>query len=613
MIATFIILGLSAFLFVQGKLRSDLVALLALLALMLCQVITPEEGLSGFSNSVVIMMVGLFIVGGAIFQTGLAKMLGNTILKFAGTSETRLLVLTILVTAAIGAFVSNTGTVALMLPIIVSMSIAANMSSRRLLMPLAFASSMGGMLTLIGTPPNLIVHEKLLEATGKGLSFFTFAPVGIISIAVGIVVLIPLTRIFFSDKEDKNNKVNKRKGKSLQQLAEKYQLAQSIYEIRVTAESNVVNKALKDLSIPRKYGITIVEFRKKISSKFFHKTISETAGPETVLQDNDYIYVIGDYDNVINFVESENLELLKDPSRKIISPDIGIAEVVLMPDSNLDNVKVRDTGFREKYNVNILSVHRNNEFVSNNLPEIKLHGGDSLLVQGAWTDIARLTEEDSETGWVVLGQPLTEASKISRTEKAPVAAVIMVLMVLSMALNIIPGVVAVTLAAVLMVLTGCLRNMEDAYKTINWESIVLIAAMMPMSIAMENTGAAKLISDSLVGGLGKFGPLALLAGVYMATSLLTMFISNTATAVLVAPIALQAAKSLDVSPIPFMFAVSVAASMCFASPFSTPPNALVMSAGRYTFMDYIKVGLPLQLIMAVVMILVLPLIFPFKI
>jgi di/tricarboxylate transporter len=192
-----------------------MVALSALIALMLFRVITPEEGLSGFSNSVVIMMVGLFVVGGAIFQTGLAKMIGNSILKFAGTSETRLFVLTILVTAAIGAFVSNTGTVALMLPIIVSMSMEANMSSRRLLMPLAFASSMGGILTLIGTPPNLIVHEKLLEVTDKGLSFFSFTPVGLVSIVTGLVVLIPLTRFFLSDKDSKSSEIKAKKGRSV--------------------------------------------------------------------------------------------------------------------------------------------------------------------------------------------------------------------------------------------------------------------------------------------------------------------------------------------------------------------------------------------------------------
>ena len=612
MITTFIILILAAFFFVQGKFRSEWVALAALIALIVFKVITPEKALSGFSNSVVIMMIGLFIVGGAIFQTGLAKIIGNSILKFAGTSETKLLILTMLVTAAIGAFVSNTGTVALMLPIIVSMAIGAGSSPRRLLMPLAFASSMGGMLTLIGTPPNLIIHEKLLEETGTGLSFFSFVPVGIISIIVGIVVLVPLSKIFLSEKKDSSVENKNKKGKTLHELAAKYQLAQSIYQIRITPNSSIVDKALKNLSIPRRYGIGIVELRRKVSSKIFQKTIQETAGPESILLDGDTIFVMGDWENVNDFITTEKLELIEETEKQsLISQEIGIAEIVLMPDSKLEGIRLRDIDIREKYNVNILSVHQKNEFITNNLSEIKVHGGDSLLVQGAWTDIARLTEEDSESGWVVLGQPLTEASKIPRKEKAPIAAVIMVLMVVCMVFNLIPSVAAVMLAALLMVLTGCLRNMEDAYKTINWESIVLIAAMMPMSIAMEETGAAKLISDGLVNGLGTFGPLALLARVYLTTSLLTMFISNTATAVLVAPIAFAAAKTLEVSPIPFMFAVSVAASMCFASPFSTPPNALVMSAGRYKFMDYVKVGMPLQLIMAVVMILVLPLIFPF--
>ena len=609
MIITLCILAIAAFLFIQGKIRSDLVALCALIALMLFKIITPEEGLSGFANSVVIMMVGLFIVGGAIFQTGLAKMIGNIILKFAGTSETKLLVLTILVTAAIGAFVSNTGTVALMLPIVVSMAMGANTSPRRLLMPLAFASSMGGMLTLIGTPPNLIIHEKLVEAGKEGLSFFSFAPVGLICIAVGLVVLIPLSKLLVNSKSEKSVK---KKGQTLDELAKKYELSHNIYRIKVTTGSNIIGKALKDLSIPTEYSISILEVHRKVSNKFFHKTINETAGPDTILYENDSIYAVGDIENINRFINDENLEL-ESSAKNIDFKEIGIAEVVLMPDSNLANVKVKDSGFREKYNVSIISVQRKSDSKLNNLRDIKLHGGDSLLVQGSWGDIARMKEEDSESGWVVLGEPLTEAAKVTRTDKAPIAAIIMVLMVISMAFNLIPGVVAVLLAASLMVLTGCLRNMEDAYKTINWESIVLIAAMMPMSIAMENTGTAKLISDWLVEGLGQYGPLALLAGVYFATSLLTMFISNTATAVLVAPIALKAAEAMNASPIPFMFAVAVAASMCFASPFSTPPNALVMSAGRYTFMDYVKVGLPLQIIMAIVMIMVLPLIFPFNI
>ena len=214
---------------------------------------------------------------------------------------------------------------------------------------------------------------------------------------------------------------------------------------------------------------------------------------------------------------------------------------------------------------------------------------------------------------MVLGQPLAEAAKVTLDYKAPIAAAIMILMVCMMVFDFIPvaPVTAVIIAGLLMVLTGCFRNVEAAYKTINWESIVLIAAMMPMSLALEKTGASEYISSSLVSGLGVYGPFALMAGIYFTTSLMTMFISNTATAVLLAPIAMNSAVQIGVDPTPFLFAVTVAASMCFASPFSTPPNALVMPAGQYTFMDYIKVGLPLQIIMGVVMVFVLPLLFPF--
>ena len=240
-----------------------------------------------------------------------------------------------------------------------------------------------------------------------------------------------------------------------------------------------------------------------------------------------------------------------------------------------------------------------------------MHSGYVLLVQGSWNAIGHLSQENSD--WVALGQPLNEAAKVTLDYKAPLAGIIMLLMIMAMVFDFIPiaPVTAIMIAAVLMVLTGCFRNVEAAYKTINWGSIVLIAAMLPMSMALEKTGVSEYISNSLVSGLGVYGPIALLAGIYFTTSLLTMFISNTATAVLLAPIALQSAIQIGTSPYPFLFAVTVGASMCFASPFSTPPNALVMPAGQYTFMDYIKVGLPLQILIGIVMILTLPLLFPF--
>ena len=621
MITTLIILALSAVFFVNGKLRSDLVALCALVLLIVFNILTPEEALSGFSNPIVNMMVGLFVVGGAIFKTGLAKMISSKILRLAGKSELKLFILIMMVTAFIGAFVCNTGTVALMLPIVVSMAASANISPGRFLMPLAFASSMGGMATLIGTPPNLVVDEVLSNAGFTDLSFFSFTPIGVICVLIGLVVLIPLSKFFLVKKEDgKDTKTTT--GHSPKELAKKYQLSDNLYRIQIRPGSRIGGKKLQELNITQAYNLSILEIRRQSSSQGrFLKTVDQSlAGPHTELQENDILYVFGPFEKVNQFAKEQNLELTDThvseyvegaEVEKLSVREIGIAEVLLMPDSKLINKAVKDSGFRDKYSVNILGIQRKGEYILNDIKDIKMHAGDILLIQGTWDSIARMSQKQSQ--WVVLGQPLEEASKVTLDYKAPVAALIMVLMIAAMVFDFIPipPVAAVIIAGILMVLTGCFRNVEEAYKTINWESVVLIAAMLPMSLALEKTGASNLISEKLVSGLGDYGPLVLMAGIYFTTSLLTMFISNTATAVLVAPIALQSAIAINVSPYPFLLAVTVGASMCFASPFSTPPNALVMSAGKYTFMDYVKVGLPLQIVMGIVMVFILPLLFPF--
>lgn len=621
MTITLLILLLSAVFFMSGKVRSDLVALCALVLLIVFGILTPEEALTGFSNSVVIMMIALFVVGGGIFQTGLAKMISSRILKLAGTSELKLFVLIMLVTAGIGAFVSNTGTVALMLPIVVSMAAASGqINVSRLLMPLAFASSMGGMMTLIGTPPNMVIHNTLVEGGYEGLSFFTFTPVGLVCLAVGLIVLIPLSKIFLTKRGDKDTE-GKQKNKSLKELAGEYQLSKNLCRVQIAAHSAFAGKTIEQLDIPNQYHVTILEVRRKSSSSrnFFKTMNQEMAAADTRVEAEDILYLLGDFANVQRLVQENGLHLLDTHTTegivhrggKFDFNEIGIAEVLLMSGSKLINQPVKDSGFRANYSVNILGIQRKREYLLRNLKEEKMHSGDVLLIQGSWENIARISQDQSE--WVVLGQPLAEAAKVTMNHKAPIAALIMIGMVVTMMFDFIPlaPVTAVVVAALLMVLTGCLRNVEAAYKTINWESIVLIAAMLPMSLALEKTGASSLITHSLVSGLGSYGPLVLMGGIYFTTSLMTMFISNTATAVLMAPIALSSAVQLGVNPCPLLFAVTVGASMCFASPFSTPPNALVMTAGRYTFMDYVKVGLPLQIIMGVVMIIVLPLLFPF--
>jgi len=619
MIATLIILLVSAILFVSGKVRSDLVALCALLALLLCQILTPAEGLAGFSNTTVIMMVGLFIVGGGIFQTGLAKMIGSKVMTLAGNSELRLFLLVMIVTSAIGMFVSNTGTVALMLPIVVSMAAAAGSSPRRLLMPLAFASSMGGMMTLIGTPPNLIVSDTLQNAGFEPLGFFSFLPVGLVTLVVGILYLLPATRMLTPKEKQKDKK---KSGKSLKELVGEYGITDNLFRVHIKSDkSQTIGKTVADLNIYREYGINVLELRRSTGQNRFVRTVNQQlASPDLILKQNDVLYLSGEPEQIERFAADYTLRLLDRHTDEIDGSssnasldffDIGVAEILIMPTSSMINRTIIEAGFRSKFAVNVLGIRRKKEYILHDLGGVKMHDGDVLLVQGAWKDIARMKNES--TNWVVLGEPLEAASKVTLDYKAPVAAAIMIAMIVMMVVDSIPvaPVTSVLLAAVLMVITGCVRSVEAAYKTINWQTIVLFAAMLPMSTALEKTGVSEMISNAIVTGLGGSGPLLLLGGIYAATSLMTIFISNTVTAVLMAPIALQCAMQIGVSPVPFMFAVTVAASMCFASPFSTPPNALVMSAGQYTFMDYVKVGLPLQILMGVVMVLVLPLLFPF--
>lgn len=599
----------ASFFFMRGKVRSDLVAVCALLILALTGVLTPTEALAGFSNSVVIMMIGLFVVGAGIFRTGLAKMISSKILQTAGQNENKLFILVMLVTASIGAFVSNTGTVAVMMPIIVSMAASANISPRRYLMPLAFASSMG-MFTLISTPPNLVIQNALVDAGYEALSFFSFAPIGFIALGIGVVVLFFLSKLLVSKSDSSSGK--KKEGKSLVELAQEYQLQQQSYKVEVKSDSPLLNKTLAELKIASTYDISISKIiRKNVNSRFRKKFVEEVAGPKSVILKDDVLYCLGDIENIERFVSDNDLHLEKKTDETPFAgfQESGIAEIFIMPNSRLINRTISEISFREEYNVNVLGIQRQNEYKMRDIKDTKLHSGDALLIQGTWKDLANLDNRQDDL--VLVGQPLKEAAKVTLDQNAPIAAGIMILMVLAMVLEILPSVIAIMLAAVLMVVTGCLRNMEEAYNSINWESVVLIGAMLPMATAFQNTGVDTLISGSLVNHLGDMGPYALLAGIYFCTSLLTMFISNTATAVLFTPIALKAAEGMGISPYPFLFAVAVAASMCFASPFSTPPNALVMTAGRYTFMDYMKVGLPLQVIMGIIMILALPLLFPF--
>lgn len=596
-----------------NRLRGDLVALMALLAFVILGILTPAEALAGFSNSVVIMIAGLFVIGAGILRTGLASMAGNLLLKWSGDSELKLFILLLVIVASVGAFMSNTGTVALMLPIVVSIAMSINVSPSKFLMPLSYIASMSGLMTLIASPPNLIVSQILVDNGYEKLGFFTITPIGIIATITVIVYLVVIRNTLLPNEQnrsqsDVNYKLSPKK------LAKDYAINDKMFRIVVPVDSPIIGKALADLKLPATYHIYVMKIQRRASEgiNLLSMTYQEMAGPTSVIHENDVLYVQGIAPNVEDFVMENGLqlEMLRDHDMtELISKKIGVAEVLLTPTSRLIGETISKISFREKYNLNILGINRKGAYVLQDMAQQKLRFGDAILVQGTWEDIDLLSRETQDV--VVVGQPREHAGLAAANGKAWIAGLIMLLVVGFMVFEVFDAVISVLIGAVLMIITGCLRNMDDAYNKMNFESIVLVAAMLPMATALEKTGGMTVLSNAIVDVLGEFGPYGVLIGVYVLTVIFGQFISNTATAVLFAPIAMTAAITMDANPYTFMMAVAAASGMAFATPIASPTNSLVMTAGGYKFIDFMKVGIPLQVIMCIVMMLVVPLLFPF--
>lgn len=608
---TFTILVITIFLFMTNKLRSDLVALLALLALVITGVLEPAEALVGFSNNVVIMIAGLFVVGAGLMRTGLAQMAGDALLSWSKGSERNLFFMLLFIVGAVGAFMSNTGTVALMLPVVISIALSIKSSPSKYLIPLSFAGSLSGLLTLIASPPNLIASQTLGDNGFDRLGFFQITPVGIIALITGVVFLY-FTRNFLLPDIKSTGHNTEDAQLSPEQLAADYGLGENLFRVSVPADSAMVGKALSDLKIPANYQlyVLIIERNSTEGMNILPITYQEMAGPTSIVQKHDVLSIKGAKARVEKLKEDYGLilETEEHEAEDLVSKQLGMAEVLLTPHSSFINKTIKKIGFREKFNLNVMGINRKGDYVLQNMSNERLRFGDALLVQGEWDDIELLSRESGDV--VVIGQPKSHAGKAAASGKASIAGGIMLLMVALMVFEVFTPVISVLIGAVLMVLTGCLRNMNDAYSELNWESIVLIAAMLPMATAMEKTGGMVLLSDGIIQLLGGFGAIGVLAGIYLLTMVFGQFISNTATAVLFAPIALNAAISMDANPYTFMIGLAVAANMAFATPVASPTNAMVMTAGGYKFFDFVKIGVPLQAVMFIVMMIVIPIFFP---
>ena len=366
LIVTFIILGVSIILFMSNRIRADLVAVLALLAFVLTGILDATEALVGFSNSVVIMIAGLFIVGAGILRTGLAQMAGNLLLRSSGDSEKKLFILLLLIVASVGAFMSNTGTVALMLPIVVSVAISIKSSPSKFLIPLSYMASFSGLLTLIASPPNLIISQKLVDHGFEKLGFFEITPIGIIGVIVGIIYLYTVRNILLPNEKRRSNSKDEHQ-LSPKQLVSDYQLAGNLFRVKVPEDSEMVGKRLAQLKIPATYQLCILKIERKSTEgiNLLPMTYQEMAGPTSIIQAKDVLQVQGSFKNIEKLMEDFTLAIEEGVSEAegLVSKKIGIAEVLLTPHSSLINETVRSIGFREKYNLNILGINRRGEYV----------------------------------------------------------------------------------------------------------------------------------------------------------------------------------------------------------------------------------------------------------
>jgi di/tricarboxylate transporter len=593
-----VILAISIFLFIADWIRVDVVALLVLLALILTGLITPTEAFEGFSSPAVITVWAVFIVSGGLFYTGVANRLGDQLLKVAGTRPPRLIGLLMATVGLMSGVMNNVGATAVLMPAVVSMSRKARLRASQLLMPLAFGSLLGGMMTLIGTPPNILASDALRMAGLEPFSLLDFAPIGVPALILGVVFTALVGRRLLPERAP-----SERFGATIgpdEELVDLYRLGERLFRARVPAGSPLIGQTLINCGLREDFELSVVGLQRQGRTAL-------SLDKDTELEQDDVLLIEGMVDNLV-WADATG-RLVVQPQVGINDGDlqsevVGIAEVILSPHSRLVGKTLADIQFREKYQVSVLAILRDGRPRRTALVELPLRFGDTLLVQGPHQYIRILQREPD---FVVLGD--LEAAPAIRVKKAPLALGLMLVMLVPVIIGWLPIAASALLAGILMVITGCL-TMDEAYGSIEWKAVFLVAGTLPLGIAMEKTGTAALLAGLMVDAVGAYGPLALLAGFYVLTNLLTQFMSNAASTVLIAPIAIQAAQQMGSDPHALLMAVAVAASAGFLTPVAHQSNVLVMGPGGYRFSDYFKVGLPLNLLTFAVTLLIVPVVWP---
>jgi len=602
-----LMLAASVAMFVMNRPRMDAVALIMLTLMPFTGVITMNEALAGFSDPSIVLIAALFVIGAGLTRTGIARRLGDWLNAKAGSGESRLIVMLMGSVAALGSLMSSTAVVAIFIPVVLRITQSRGLAPGRLMMPLSVAALISGMLTLVATAPNLVVNAELMRQGAEGFNFFSFTPFGLPILALGILYML-FARRMLADKPAAEDASSARP--TLRNWIERYRLADREQRLLVTPASSLAGKRCGEImgQIPGVYLLALER-----GSGFSLKVLRPDA--QTVIEAGDVLLVDAEVSQPEIAKLRADFALEGRPLTEGVdyfadrSQDLGMVEVILPADSQFIGQTIEDARFRTRYGLTVIGLRHGDTVVPQAIRQERLKLGDTLLLVGFWSDIRKLRTESHDL--VVLNMPAEFEEILPAASRAPYALAVLGLVVVMMATGIVPNVQAALIGCLLMGLFACV-DFNSAYGSISWKTIVLIVGMLPFSLALQRTGGVDLAADAVVHLVGEASPRIVLATLFVITAMLGLFISNTATAVLMAPVALAIAKDLGMSPYPFAMIIALAASTAFMTPISSPVNTLVVGPGQYSFGDFVKVGVPFSIVVAIVCVFMVPILLPFN-
>ncbi len=581
-------------LFATEKLRVDLVALLIMGTLMLIGVFRPgfltvQQAIAGFSNKATITIAAMFILTAGLVKTGSITMLSHKLIGIGGSSERRLFVVLLVSAGIASAFINNTAAVAVFIPIALSVSKQFKISPTRLLLPLSFISIVGGTCTLIGTSTNILVSSMSADAGVGEFKMFELTKLGAVFFAVGLVYLLLFARRILPERADPAD------------LTDKYKVGEFFTMVVVDKKSSLVLRTPAESRINQRYDVTILEIIRGDERLW-------TGLRDVQLHEADELLVRGSIHNILEMSEIEGLTIrsqLKYADTELTRDDVMLAEAIIAPSAPLIGRSLKDADFRHQHGVFALAIRKHDETIRQRIGNVRLDAGDTLLVQGRRDFVEKLNDDPS---FLMLQK--VEVEEV-RKQKGPIALAIVALAIGLAAFEVLPILVSAIIGCLAMILTGCLKP-QEAYESIDWFVIFLLAGLIPLGLAMENTGTAAFIANGILQVTENLGDTAIIAVFYLLSTVFASIMSHNAAAILLVPIGVASAQKLGLDPFPILMAITFAASSAMSTPFGYHTNLMVYGPGNYRFSDFLKVGIPLNLIFWVLSSLLIPVIWPLR-